>query len=127
MRFGDTDAMAHVNNAAFLTYLEDARVGFFRHVSGDLIGLGGLILARTELDFVRPILFGRGPVRTTVWVEGIGTKSFRMGNRMEQDGAVVGRARVVLVAFDYAAGGSRVLTPDERAILEKYVVAEPPA
>ena len=125
VRFGDTDAMAHVNNAKFLTYLEDARVGFFRHVSGDLITLGGLILARTELDFVRPILFGRGPVRTTVWVEGIGTKSFRMGNRMEQDGEVVGRARAVMVAYDYQTGGSRVLTDEERAVLEKYLVDEP--
>jgi len=66
VRFGDTDAMAHVNNAKFLTYLEDARVGFFRHASDGRMGLGQLILARTEIDFVRPILFGRGPVRTTV-------------------------------------------------------------
>jgi len=125
VRFGDTDAMAHVNNAKFLTYLEDARVGFFRHVSGDRIGLGQLILARTEIDFVRPILFGRGPVRTTVWVTDVGTKSFRMGNRMEQDGEVVGRARAVMVAYDYAAGGSRPITDEERAVLEKYVASPP--
>jgi acyl-CoA thioester hydrolase len=125
VRFGDTDAMRHVNNAKFLTYLEDARVGFFRHVSGERIGLGQLILARTEIDFVRPILFGHGPVRTTVWVEGIGTKSFRMGNVMEQDGEVVGRARAVMVAYDYVAGGSRLVTDEERAILETYLVDEP--
>lgn len=118
MRFGDTDAMGHVNNAVFASYLEDARVGFFRHVSGDLITLGGLILARTEIDFVRPILFGTGPVRTTAWVEQVGTKSFRMAYSMEQDGEVVGRAVAVMVAYDYAAGTSRPLTDDERAVLE---------
>ena len=124
MRFGDTDAMGHVNNAKFMTYLEDARVGFFRHVSGDLIGLGGLILARTEIDFVRPILFGVGPVRTSAWVTSIGTKSFGMGYAMEQDGQAVGRADVVLVAYDYAAGGSRALTADERAVLEQHIHTE---
>ena len=126
MRFGDTDAMGHVNNATFLTYLEDARVGFFRAASGDLIGLGGLILARTELDFVRPVHFGAGPVRTASWVTGIGTKSIRMGCRMEQGGQVVGRATVVLVAYDYAAGTSRALTAEERALLERHVTEEAP-
>jgi acyl-CoA thioester hydrolase len=121
VRFGDTDAMGHVNNATFATYLEDARVGFFRHASGTTIGLGGLILARTEIDFVRPILFGAGPVRTTAWVEQVGTKSFRMGYTMEQDGEVVGRATAVLVAYDYAAGASRPLNDAERAALAPYV------
>ena len=118
MRFGDTDAMGHVNNAKFATYLEDARVGFFRHVSGDTMSLAGLILARTEIDFVRPIRFGTGPVRTSVRVEHVGTKSFRQSYSMEQDGAVVGRAVAVMVAYDYATGASRPLTAAERAVLE---------
>lgn len=121
VRFGDTDAMGHVNNATFLTYLEDTRVAFFRRVSGDLIALSGLILARTEIDFVKPIFFGTGPVRTTAWVERIGTKSFSMGYTMEQDGAVVGRATAVMVAYDYAANASRALTDDEKAALAPYV------
>lgn len=117
MRFGDTDAMGHVNNAKFATYLEDARVGFFRHVSGDVVGLSGMILARQEIDFVRPVYFGAGAVRTTAWVDHVGTKSFRMGYTMEQDGAVVARAVSVQVAYDYAANASRPLTDVEREIL----------
>lgn len=121
VRFGDTDAMGHVNNATFLTYLEDARVGFFVAETGSSLGLGGMILARTEIDFVRPILFGTGPVRTAAWVERVGTKSFSMGYRMEQDGEVVARATSVQVAYDYAAGASRPLTDAERAALEPHV------
>jgi acyl-CoA thioester hydrolase len=123
VRFGDTDAMGHVNNAKFATYLEDARVGFFRATTGETVSLAGLILARTEIDFVRPILFGAGPVRTTVWVEHVGTKSFRTGYTMEQEGAVVGRAIAVLVAYDYAAGSSRPLSDDERALLSAHLLA----
>ena len=120
VRFGDTDAMGHVNNAKFLTYLEDARVGFFVAETGSGLGLGGMILARTEIDFVRPILFGAGPVRTSAWVERIGSKSFSMGYRMEQDGQVVARATSVQVAYDYAAGASRPLTDAERAALAMH-------
>lgn len=120
VRFGDTDAMGHVNNAKFLTYLEDARVGFFVAETGSALGLGGMILARTEVDFVRPILFGAGPVRTSAWVERIGTKSFSMGYRMEQDGQVVARATSVQVAYDYAANASRPLSDAERTALAMH-------
>ena len=124
MRFGDTDAMGHVNNATFLTYLEDARVGFFAEVVGNGVGLPGMILARTEIDFVRPVLFGTGPVRTSAWVDHVGTKSFRMGYEMAQDGEVVARATSVQVAYGYAAGASRALGEDERAALSAHVRAE---
>lgn len=121
VRFGDTDAMGHVNNAKFATYLEDARVGFFRAATGTTVTLEGLILARTEIDFVKPIVFGTGPVETAVWVEHVGTKSFRLGNEMRQDGSVVGRATATLVAYDYATGASRPLTDDERALLSAHL------
>jgi acyl-CoA thioester hydrolase len=124
VRFGDTDAMGHVNNATFLSYLEDARVGFFAEVVGNGVGLPGMILARTEVDFVRPVLFGIGPVRTEAWVEQVGTKSFRMGYTMEQDGNVVARAVSVQVAYDYAAGTSRPLGDAERAALSAHVRGE---
>lgn len=123
VRFGDTDAMGHVNNAKFATYLEDARVGFFRATTGEAVSLAGLILARTEIDFVQPIRFGAAPVETAVWVEHVGTKSFRMGFTMEQGGAVVGRATAVLVAYDYAAGSSRPLSDGERALLSAHLLA----
>jgi acyl-CoA thioesterase FadM len=66
-------------------------------------------------------VFGTGPVETTVWVEHVGTKSFRLGASMAQDGAVVGRATSVLVAYDYAAGTSRPLTDAERELLSAHV------
>ncbi|MEO5575331.1 MAG: thioesterase family protein, partial [Gaiellaceae bacterium] len=44
VRFRDCDAMGHVNNAVYSTYLEEARIG----VLGDLISF---ILARVEIDF----------------------------------------------------------------------------
>lgn len=121
MRFGDTDMMGHVNNASFSTYLEDARVAFFAAASAT--GQGGLILARTELDFVAPAFFGRGPVRTSLWVEQVGTKSFRLGYTLEQAGTVVARAATVLVAYDYANDRSRPLAEEERAALTPYLAA----
>ncbi len=44
VRFRDCDAMGHVNNAVYSTYLEEARIGV-------LGGLSEFILARMEIDF----------------------------------------------------------------------------
>jgi acyl-CoA thioester hydrolase len=119
VRFGDTDMMGHVNNASYSTYLEDARTALFATAAH--AGQAQLILARTELDFVSPAQFGLGPVRTSVWVEHVGTKSFRLGYVLEQAGSVVARAATVLVGYDYATHGSRVLTDGERAALAPYL------
>ena len=59
MRFRDLDALGHVNNAVFLTYLESARLAWWTRVSrrADLARLG-MILARTEIDYRSPAVFG---------------------------------------------------------------------
>jgi hypothetical protein len=69
VRFGDIDVLGHVNNCRYLTYLEDARISMFRL---DLIREGreplkGLVVARHEIDYKRPLLFGPDPVRVETW------------------------------------------------------------
>src|SRR3954451_2577829 len=117
--------MGHVNNASFSTYLEDARIAFFVGAWGTRAGQGALILARTELDFVRPAHFGLGPVRTSLWVEHVGTKSFRLGYVLTQSDAVVARAATVLVGYDYEANTPRTRRDEERAALAPYAGTSP--
>ena len=63
VRFRDTDAMGHVNNAVYLTYLEAARAGYYRAVTGrSFEGIGeepvSIILARALVDFRAQAYFG---------------------------------------------------------------------
>ena len=66
VRWGDQDAMNHVNNIKYFQYLEQARVGFFYHVSklpisaveAEISGAETLpILAKTECTYRRPVTF----------------------------------------------------------------------
>ena len=52
VRFSDLDAMGHVNNAAYLSYLEEARFDYYNHVLGiDTNGLDfNAVIARIEID-----------------------------------------------------------------------------
>ena len=126
VRFNDCDGMRHVNNAVYLTYVEDARIAFFQALNtGDGKGFfgRGIIVARTEVDYVKPALFGHGLVNVTVEVLDIGRRSWRMGYEMRQAGEVVARAVTVMVAYEYQQQVSRPLEDVERTALEEHLAS----
>jgi acyl-CoA thioester hydrolase len=98
VRFRDLDAMAHVNNAVFLTYLEQARLAWFG--GADVQPLQDVILARTEIDFRSPVRQGE-VVEIGVRSSRIGTKSFELEYELQAGGRVVAEAKSVLVGYDY--------------------------
>ena len=104
VRFRDCDAMGHVNNAVYSTYLEEARIG----VLGDLIDF---ILARVEIDFRSELRMGE-EVEVQTSCSRIGTKSFDLEHVIAADGRVIAEAKSVLVSYDYERGES-VPVPDE--------------
>jgi len=112
VRFRDLDPMGHVNNAVFLTYLEQARIAFFEEL-GFPIGLDdmNMIVARVEIDFRAPVRLGQ-EVEVGVRATRFGTKSFDLDYELTVDGEIVAEARSVQVAYDY---GRRepVAIPDE--------------
>ena len=103
VRFRDCDAMGHVNNAVYSTYLEESRIGV-------LGGLGAFILARVELDFRAELRAGE-EVEVRTRCARIGTKSFDLEHVISADGRVVAEAKSVLVSYDYERGES-VRVPD---------------
>jgi acyl-CoA thioester hydrolase len=108
VRFRDCDAMGHVNNAVYSTYLEEARI--------DVVGsLDAFILARVEIDF-RAELHAGEEIETRTRVGRIGTKSFDLEHEIRSGERLVAEARSVLVGYDYATGSSIPLSP---ALLER--------
>jgi acyl-CoA thioester hydrolase len=109
VRFRDCDAMGHVNNAVYSTYLEEARIGV-------LGGLGNFILARVEIDFRAELRMGE-EVEVRTRCSRIGTKSFDLEHVVSADGRVVAEAKSVLVSYDYTTGESVPVPADLRALL----------
>ena len=105
VRFRDIDAFGHVNNAAFVTYLEQARIRYLiDNLQVDTVQHLPLILAAIQVDFRAPILFGQD-VEIGTRVDWIGNTSFSMSHRMTAGGKdrLAADANTVLVAYDYAA------------------------
>jgi acyl-CoA thioester hydrolase len=107
VRFRDIDAFGHVNNASFVTYLEQARVRFLIDVLHvDVVQTLPVILAALNVDFRSPIHFG-DRVGIGTRVDWIGNSSLSMSHEMTAEGQdedaerVVAEAGTVLVAYDY--------------------------
>jgi acyl-CoA thioester hydrolase len=101
VRFGDLDALGHVNNAVFLTYIESARIAFlFDAGAATSLEDMSIIVARIEIDFRAPVRFGRD-VEITVRATRFGDKSFDLEYVLRVDGQVVAEAKSVLVGYDY--------------------------
>jgi acyl-CoA thioester hydrolase len=106
VRFNDCDPMGHVNNAAYSTYLEQARIALL----GDLVPF---ILARVEIDFRAEVRAG-DEVEIRTRCSRVGTKSFELEHELHADGRLAAQAKSVLVGYDYGAGRSVPLTDDQR-------------
>ena len=55
VRFRDIDAMGHVNNAVYATYLEQARADYHREIIGESLADVNTVLVSLAIDFKRPI------------------------------------------------------------------------
>ena len=118
VRFRDIDAMGHVNNAVYSTYLEPARADFFREVLGETLSEVGSVLASLSIDFRAPV---EGDVVVTValGVPELGTSSIPMRYEIRrEDGVVAATAETVQVVYDREAGSSMPIPEAWREAIE---------
>jgi acyl-CoA thioester hydrolase len=120
MRFGDTDALGHVNNASFASYAEVARLDFLRCLGKSV---RSLILASLYIDFRRQVGFDE-LVHVETWVERVGTTSITLTQTIFAAGERAADVKSVVVHFDYAKGKPRDLTAEMRDQLVPFVGAE---
>jgi acyl-CoA thioester hydrolase len=123
VRLADTDAMGHVNNAFYLTYVEIARIAYYEEVVGRPLPLGahgadeGMILAEIRMTYRSPAFYGE-TLTVETRVERIGRTSFGMTHRITAPETRYGHGRLVavadstLVSYDYVAEAP-IPVPDE--------------
>lgn len=123
VRFSDLDGFGHVNNAVFSTYLEQARLAWFGRCDGEEpMPLRDVILARTEIDFRSPLVFGE-TLEIGVRPSRLGTKSFELEYELRAGGRLVAEAKSVLVGYDYESGRSVEVSERWRRRLQPAEVA----
>lgn len=107
VRWGDLDALNHVNNTVYLRYMEEARV---QALSRAGIGVGeegrSIVLAHVSCDFLRPIVWP-AQVRIEMKIQRVGRTSLEYAVEIHVEGDDSGpyaRALNVIVGADAATG-----------------------
>jgi acyl-CoA thioester hydrolase len=118
------DAYGHVNNVVYLTYLEEARVDMLFTLGAEMGAKAlaeGVLVARHEIDYRRPLVYHPRGVDIDLWVGAIKGASFEIRYEVHDDETVFARAASVLVPYDLAAQRPRRVSAEERAFLERYL------
>jgi acyl-CoA thioester hydrolase len=131
VRFRDCDAMGHVNNAVYFTYLEQCRLTFWRELTGWPSPHTRVILARAECDYRAPAHFG-DELEVRLNVGQIGRSSFILDYQIAKvaDETLIASGKTVMVSYDYEAAKAVPLPPETRALLEgvrPQSAADPPS
>jgi acyl-CoA thioester hydrolase len=128
VRWRDVDALRHVNNAVYATYLEEARDGWLEQALGGDGALWDYVLARVAIDFRNEVGLDEEAVVARVSLVRIGTSSLTLREEIRKlDGTLAAEAESVIVARDRETGRSRPLTDAERAALQAPLPDEPEA
>ncbi len=117
VRWRDTDALGHVNNAVYLTYLEEARDAFYLGALGDPV----YVVVRLEIDFRAEVRHADRTVRVGIAVERLGTSSLTTRETLRTAaGEVAAEARVVTVRWDHETRASIPFSDDQRGRLAGF-------
>lgn len=116
VRFGDLDAMQHMNNVEFLRFFETARIAYLQSLSPDHVPTRreefGFIFAECHIAYRAPAFYD-DEIETTIRPAEVRRSSLKLDFVMRVPAAdrLVAEGYGVLVGYDYGAGESRPL-PD---------------
>jgi acyl-CoA thioester hydrolase len=123
VRFGDLDAMQHMNNVEFLRFFETARIDYVRTIFPGRTPTSreafGFIFAECHIAYRSPAHYDE-EIRTYVWASELARSSLKLGFEMcsETDGRLVAEGWGVLVGYDYAAGKAEPIPEELRARID---------
>lgn len=124
VRWGDLDALNHVNNTLYFRYVEEARVKMLERMGAFGSTKVG-VLAHTSCDFLKPVLYPASVVVIQTLAR-LGRSSLEMEfviEREDEPGVPYAKGRYVAVGCNPDTGRAAPWTPEELAIMSKVLVA----
>lgn len=119
--YGDIDAMGHLNNVAYLRYLEWGRQKYWLTMRGstDFLDID-FVVARSEIDYRSSVEMGE-VLEIDIHVSRMGRSSFDFSYRVTAaDGRLVAEATTTQVSFDWRTRRKALLSPERRREIEAF-------
>ena len=112
-RYRDLDVNGHVNQAVYLSYLEQARTKYWAEVVGIRHDTAPVAMVRQEIEYSAPITLDQ-EVTVAQRITGMGRTSFQIEYEVRADGDPVAEASIVLLALDRETGEATPIPDDWR-------------
>jgi acyl-CoA thioester hydrolase len=119
--YGDVDAMGHLNNVAYLAYLEWARQKYWLAMRGskDFLDID-FVVARIEIDYRSSVEMGE-VLDIEIHVTRMGSSSFDFTYRVTgPDGRLVAEAKTTQVSFDWKSRRKTRLSEERRSQIDTF-------
>lgn len=128
LRWGDMDSYGHVNNATFITYLEQARVNAFASRPEDQTGnellATGIVVVEHQIRYRRQVPFSAVPLRARLWVDEVKSAfyitAYELWNDAGDTPELAATASTKLAPINFETGRPRRFTEAERAYLLSF-------
>ncbi len=123
VRFGDLDALGHLNNVEFLRFFETARVDFVAHVAPSdepgKVSEFTFLFAECHIHYRSQVQWNE-EIRTWIRPAEVRRASFKLEFEMrcERDGRLVAEGWGLMVPYDLSAGRTMRVPDKVRARLE---------
>lgn len=119
VRWSDLDALNHINNAVYVTYLEEARIHYLEAIGWNW-DTEGLILAKNDVNYLSPVTDVHD-LEIYVRCCRLGGKSFDLEYAViDYKGNLAVFATTVLVAYDFKAHTSTPIPERIRNSIQKF-------
>ncbi|QGF22376.1 acyl-CoA thioesterase [Raineyella fluvialis] len=121
VRWADQDPQGHVNNVAYLDYMQEARVDWILNGPHASMLSEGVLVVSHQIEYLAQSMFGADPIMIRLWVTDLGGARFAVAYDIYQGETHVARAKTVLATYDVAGQRLRRLEDEERAWLREFL------
>ncbi len=112
VRFEDIDALGHLNNTKYFTYLEEGRIALFEKIRGKFsLSKIDFVVKYLEGNFIEPIYPGC-EVTVKVEIEKIGNTSITLKETIWYNNKLCFEGKCVLVFYDFKKGTKKNIPED---------------
>ena len=100
LRWGDFDALQHVNNVRYFDFMQDARVGLVSAtgIPRSELAVVGHFVAHNEIDYIAPIGMEQTHIIVRLWIAAVKGASYELGYEfVDAQGTLYAKAKTVMV------------------------------
>lgn len=124
-RFNDLDVLGHVNNVAYIEYLQEARVQFLTSAGQVDFAEPGQVVAKMEITYRKPLGLNPSSLPIRIWPTRVRDTSYVLAYEIVNEvDEVAAEASTVMVVVDLATGRPTAIPEQLRSLLVDSIPTE---